>query len=102
MGNPRHHQDFYPEQLAQTGQTLGEACLKGKRKSSIFGHIICLQTPMTYLLSDAAAATAATSLQSCPTLCDPIDGRRQLSDATGYLTIFILYCLLRGLNFSWA
>ena len=27
-----------------------------------------------YYLSAAAAAAAAKSLQSCPTLCDPIDG----------------------------
>ena len=27
-------------------------------------------------LEDAAAAAAAKSLQSCPTLCDPIDGSR--------------------------
>ena len=26
------------------------------------------------MFSAAAAATAAKSLQSCPTLCDPIDG----------------------------
>ena len=42
--NPRHHQDFHPEQLAQTGQTLGEACLKGKLESSIFGHIMLTDT----------------------------------------------------------
>ena len=29
-------------------------------------------TNLTYILS--AAAAAAKSLQSCPTLCDPIDG----------------------------
>ena len=32
-----------------------------------------LQSP-TAVLGPAAAATAAKSLQSCPTLCDPIDG----------------------------
>ena len=31
-------------------------------------------TNLTYILSAAAAAAAAKSLQSCPTLCDPIDG----------------------------
>ena len=29
---------------------------------------------MKPLVSTAAAAAAAKSLQSCPTLCDPIDG----------------------------
>lgn len=44
VGNPRHHQDFYPEQLAQTGQTLGEAGLEGKLESSISGHIMLIDT----------------------------------------------------------
>ena len=30
---------------------------------------------MCVLLGSTAAAAAAKSLQSCPTLCDPIDGR---------------------------
>ena len=35
--------------------------------------------------SKAAAATAAKSLQSCPTLCDPIDGRPPGSAVPGIL-----------------
>ena len=34
---------------------------------------------------DAAAATAAKSLQSCPTLCDPIDGSPLGSPIPGIL-----------------
>jgi len=33
----------------------------------------------------AAAAAAAKSLQSCPTLCDPIDGRPPSSPVPGIL-----------------
>ena len=33
----------------------------------------------------AAAATAAKSLQSCPTLCDPIDGSQPGSPVPGIL-----------------
>ena len=33
----------------------------------------------------AAAAAATKSLQSCPTLCDPVDGRPQDSPVPGIL-----------------
>ena len=36
-------------------------------------------------LNNAAAATAAKSLQSCPTLCDPIDGSPPGSPVPGIL-----------------
>ena len=35
--------------------------------------------------SSIAAATAANSLQSCPTLCDPIDGSPPSSPVPGIL-----------------
>ena len=38
----------------------------------------------------AAAAAAAKSLQSCPTLCDPIDGSPQGSPVPGILQARIL------------
>ena len=38
-----------------------------------------------YRLSAAAAAAAAKSLQSCPTLCDPIDGLPPASPVPGIL-----------------
>ena len=37
------------------------------------------------ILTAAAAATAAKSLQSCPTLCDPIDGSPSGSPIPGIL-----------------
>ena len=39
----------------------------------------------TPLSGFAAAATAAKSLQSCPTLCDPIDGSPPGSPVPGIL-----------------
>ena len=38
----------------------------------IYSSTSQVTTNLTYILS--AAAAAAKSLQSCPTLCDPIDG----------------------------
>ena len=35
--------------------------------------------------SQPAAASAAKSLQSCPTLCDPIDGSHQAPPSAGFL-----------------
>ena len=40
--------------------------------------------------SSTAAAAAAKSLQSCPTLCDPIDGSSPGSSAPGILRARIL------------
>ena len=37
------------------------------------------------VLNDDAAAAAAKSLQSCPTLCDPIDGSQPGSPVPGIL-----------------
>ena len=39
---------------------------------------------------DKAAAAAATSLQSCPTLCDPIDGSPPHSPVPGILQAGVL------------
>ena len=39
----------------------------------------------TVIKKDAAAAAAAKSLQSCPTLCDPIDGSSSGSPVPGIL-----------------
>ena len=36
------------------------------------------------LKADSAAATAAKLLQSCPTLCDPIDGSPQAPLSLGF------------------
>ena len=41
-------------------------------------------------LTESAAAAAAKSLQSCPTLCDPIDGSPPGSPVPGILQARIL------------
>ena len=46
---------------------------------------IMLVIVVTTKMSPAAAAAAAKSLQSCPTLCDPIDGRPPGSPVPGIL-----------------
>ena len=43
--------------------------------------------------SEAAAAAAAKSLQSSPTLCDPIDGSPPGSPFPGILCHFLLQCM---------
>ena len=44
-------------------------------------------------MSDFAAAAAAKSLQSCPNLCDPIDGSPPGSPVLGILQARTLRCL---------
>ena len=41
--------------------------------------------PLSSAAAAAAAAAAAKSLQSCPTLCDPIDGSPPVSPVPGIL-----------------
>ena len=43
--------------------------------------------PKTLNFTTSAAAAAAKSLQSCPTLCDPIDGSPPGSPAPGILQV---------------
>ena len=57
---------------------LKNPSLKAKRKFGSFAH----ELP---ILLTAAAAAAAKSLQSCPTLCDPIDGFLPGSSVPGIL-----------------
>ena len=45
----------------------------------------CLESPQGQSLPENAAAAAAKSLQSCPTLCDPIDGSPPGSPVPGIL-----------------
>ena len=44
-------------------------------------------TNMIYIFDNAAAATAAKLLQSCPTLCDLIDGSPSGSAIPGILQV---------------
>ena len=48
-------------------------------------HILISCLSEETLLSESAAAAAAKSLQSCPTLCDPIDGCPPGSPVPGIL-----------------
>ena len=50
-------------------------------------HLINLSinSHITYICMNAATAAAAKSLQSCPTLCDPIDGSPPGSAIPGIL-----------------
>ena len=60
-------QQFEPDMEQQTGSKLGKA-------------VYCNPSYLTYMSHQGspnmqiAAAAAAKSLQSCPTLCDPLDG----------------------------
>ena len=59
-----------------------------KRLYRIYHFTPNLNSPLT--ITAAAAAAAAKSLQSCPTLCDPIDGSPPGSPVPGILQARIL------------
>ena len=48
-------------------------------------NVVFYKTNSLKLVAAAAAAAAAKSLQSCPTLCDPIDGSPPGSPVPGIL-----------------
>ena len=58
------------------------------RGNSALTGVSCLPLYLTTLIlvleQPAAAAAAATSLQSCPTLCNPIDGTHQAPPSLGF------------------
>ena len=72
----------------QLAYPLGEQAIKGT---------CCLFS----LLSAAAAAAAAKSLQSCPTLCDPIDGSPPGSPIPGILQGRTLEWVAISLSNAW-
>ena len=57
----------------------------GKAPIYTFGELILSQRLKLSLYAAAAAATPAKSLQSCPNLCDPIDGSPPGSPIPGIL-----------------
>ena len=63
--------------------------LHGNKKSKIAREVVLESaiklSALTKLSDAAAAAAAAKSLQSCPTLCDPIDGSPPGSPIPGIL-----------------
>ena len=54
-------------------------------KSSLLTAVLILDTLEGNLYEDSCSAAAAKSLQSCPTLCDPIDGSPPVSPIPGVL-----------------
>ena len=48
-------------------------------------HITLVNYNNPYFSTTASAAAAAKSLQSCPTLCNPIDGSPTVSPISGIL-----------------
>ena len=60
---------------------LTSLCIIG----SSFIHLVRTDSNVFFLMAAAAAAAAAASHQSCPTLCDPIDGSPTGSPVPGIL-----------------
>ena len=59
-------------------------CVDHNQLWGIPDHLTCLLRNL-YVGQEATAAAAAKSLQSCPTLCDPIDGSPRGSPVPGIL-----------------
>ena len=78
-------QEMQVQSLVQE-DPLGEEM--ATRSSILAGKIPCTEQPGG--LQSAAAAAAAKSLQSCLTLCDPIDGRPPGSPLPGILQAITL------------
>ena len=66
---------------------------------SLNGSLICTQEEVQNLSSHAAAA--AKSLQSCPTLCDPVDGSPPGSSVPGILQVRILEWVAISFSNAW-
>ena len=76
------------ETVSETGFILGGSKITadGDCSHEIKRHLLLGRKVMTNLAAAAAAAAAAAkSLQSCPTLCDPIDGSPPGSPVPGIL-----------------
>ena len=72
------HSAFFTVQLSHPYMTTGKTIALTRRT--------CVGRVMSLLLNMlSAAAAAAKSLQSCPTLCDPIDGSPSGSPVPGIL-----------------
>ena len=69
----------YLDKLNQTGKKVKDRSLKGKRQEERSWNNLCTKNNIY------PAAAAAKSLQSCPTLCDPIDGSPPGSPVPGIL-----------------
>ena len=58
-----------------------------KEKKGYKDLIVVVQSPAAVAAAAAAAAVAAKSLQSCLTLCNPIDGSPPVSPLPGILQV---------------
>ena len=75
-----------------------------KQKVTIFTRITINSSKLTYkqtALDTTAAAAAAKSLQSCPTLCDPIDGSPLGSPIPGILQARTLEWVAISFSNAW-
>ena len=70
-----------------------KAATNGTGICSICSIIHNIKMWLKKMLSNNAAAAAAKSLQSCPTLCDPIDGSPPGSPVPGILQARTLECV---------
>ena len=71
---------------------------------SLFETVLCCSTNTmdgSYFILKNAAAAAAKSLQSCPTLCDPIDGSPLGSSVPGILQARILEWVAISFSSAW-
>ena len=85
-------------------RSLGRTLLAFALLHSVFQGQICLlfQVFLDFLLlHSAAAAAAAKSLQSCPTLCDPIDGSPLGSSVPGILQARTLEWVAISFSNAW-
>ena len=73
------HSAFFIVQLSHPYMTTGKTI--ALTRQSFVGKVMSL----LFNMLSAAAAAAAKSLQSCPTLCDPIDGSPPGSPVPGIL-----------------
>ena len=76
--------------LWQSKKELKSHLMKVKEESENIGLKLNIQKTKIMASGPIAAAAAAKSLQSCPTLCDPIDGSPPGSPVPGILQARIL------------
>ena len=78
-----HHSPRHNTPEVGITQTFTDKCLN-KLIYSYLWHIFALKRKEALISATHAAAAAAKSLQSCPTLCDPIDGSPPGSPSLGF------------------